>query len=361
MISIGKPIIGDEEKKAVLEVLSSGILTKGEKVKRFEEEFAKFCNTNYAISTSSGTSALHASLLACGIKSGDEIITTPFTFISTSNSILFTGAKPVFVDIDEDTFNLDPDLINEKINKKTRAILPVHLYGHPADMNPILDLAEDHNLEIIEDACQAHGAEYCGKKAGSFGTGCFSFYPTKNMTTSEGGMITTNNKKIAEKAKMIVNQGSKKRYYHKVVGTNYRMTEICAAIGLAQLKKLNLFNKNRMENATYLTNKLKLKGIIAPKTKKNCKHAFHQYTIKITEDYPKTREELIEVLNKQGIQPSVFYPLPAYKQEAYKYLKIDELKFPVTEKVVKQVLSLPIHPLVSKDDLDMIAHIVNEI
>ena len=207
MISISAPALEDDEIEAVKDVLKSGMLAQGPKVKEFEEAFASYIGTKYAIAVNSGTAALHIALLAPGIGKGDEVITTPLSFISTANSVPFCGAKPVFVDIDEDTFNIKPNLIYEKITPRTKALLPVHLYGQPCDMKEIVKICGEHNLALIEDACQAHGAGYAGKKVGSFGIGCFSFYPTKNMTTGEGGMITTNNKDIAEKARMIRNHG----------------------------------------------------------------------------------------------------------------------------------------------------------
>lgn len=218
MIPIAKPIIGEDEISTVTAVLRSGIIAQGRKVEEFEEAFAEFIGAKYAIAVNSGTAALHIALLAQGIGKGDEVITSPFTFIATANSILFTCAKPVFVDIEEDSFNIAPDNIDEKITPRTKVIMPVHLYGQPCDMKRIMRIAQEHGLIVIEDACQAHGAEYEGRKLGSFGTGCFSFYPTKNMTTGEGGMITTNDKDIVEKARMIRSHGQRQRYLHEILG-----------------------------------------------------------------------------------------------------------------------------------------------
>src|SRR3989304_7131173 len=252
MIPIAKPLIGEEEINAVTEVLRSGTIAEGQKVKDFEAEFAKYTGTSYAVAVNSGTAALHVALLAHNISTDDEVITTPFSFVATSNSVIFTGARPVFADIDENTFNIDPESIIEKITSKTKAIIPVHLYGQAADMKSIMEIADDHDLIVIEDACQAHGAEFDGKKAGSFGTGTFSFYPTKNMTTGEGGMITTDDKIVSERARMIRSHGSKQRYYHEMLGYNLRMTDISAALGLVQLKRLDDFNEARIKNAGYL-------------------------------------------------------------------------------------------------------------
>ncbi|MFQ6072442.1 MAG: DegT/DnrJ/EryC1/StrS family aminotransferase [Methanosarcinales archaeon] len=361
MISIAQPIIENNEINAVVEVLKSGVIAQGPKVKEFESAFSEYIGTEYAIAVSSGTSALHISLLAHGIGSGDEVITTPFTFIATANSILFTGATPVFADISEDTYNIDPDCILEKISPKTKAILPVHLYGQSAEMSAIMDLAEDHNLIVVEDACQAHGSEYNTKKVGSFANGCFSFYPTKNIATGEGGMITTNDPEINKKTKMIRDHGSKERYLHEILGFNLRMTDISAAIGLAQLKKLDTFNKTRQENAKYLTNKLKhIKGIITPFIKDNCKHVFHQYTIRVTEDFGISRDQLVKILNNKGIGTGVYYPIPINKQPLYQKLGYKD-NIPISEKVAKQVISLPIHPKITKKDLDYISEIIKKL
>ncbi len=354
MIPIAKPIIGDEEKEAVLEVLNSGIIAQGPRVREFELAFSEFTGTEFAIAVNSGTAALHMALLAHDIGKGDEVITTPFTFISTSNSILFTGARPVFVDIEEETFNIDPDRIQERITGKTRALLPVHLYGHPADMKAIMEIAEDHKLLVIEDACQAHGAEFNGKRVGSFGTGCFSFYPTKNMTTSEGGMITTDDKRIAEKARMLRDHGSRERYIHEILGFNLRMTDISAAIGLCQLRKLPEFNRRRVENAQTLNRLIHNESIIIPRVRENCKHVFHQYTIRVTDD----RDRIVSILNEKGIGTGIYYPIPIHRQKLYKDLGYNET-LPVSERLANEVISLPIHPSVTMENLEYISSVLN--
>ncbi len=356
MIPIAKPIIGEEEITAVREVLNSGALSQGRKVEEFESAFAEYVGTDYAVAVSSGTAALHVAILAHGIKEGDEVITTPFSFIATANSILFTGAKPVFADLDENTFNISIDSIVEKITPRTRAILPVHLYGQSADMKSIMEIAEDHSLIVIEDACQAHGATFDGKKVGSFATGVFSFYPTKNMTTGEGGMLLTNDKKIAEKAKMIRSHGSRQRYVHEILGYNLRMTDMAAAIGIVQLSKLESFNEARIKNAEYLTELLKdIKEIKLPYVDKHCKHVFHQYTIRL-----KTRDEIAIALNKKGIGTGIYYPLPIHKQPLYKNLGYND-SLPVAEKVASEVLSLPVHPSLSKQDIEVISNALHEL
>ncbi len=266
MIPIAKPIIADDEIDEVVKVLRSGFIAQGPKVAEFEEKFAEYIGVKHAVAVSSGTTALHLALLAAGIGPNDEVITTPFTFAATGNSVLHVGAKPVFIDIDNKTYNLNPENIENVITDKTKAVMPVHLYGQPAEMDSIKQIAEDHDLIVIEDAAQAHGAVYKGKKAGSLGDmGCFSFYPTKNMTTSEGGIITTENEEMAEKARVLRSHGESERYTHVVLGYNFRMTDIAAAIGIVQLKKLDKFNEKRIENAKYLTERIdKINGIDCP-------------------------------------------------------------------------------------------------
>lgn len=361
MIPVAKPYITEQEKKIVMEVLSSGALAQGEWVSKFEQKFAKFIGTKYAIATSNGTSALHLSLMALGIKQDDEVITTPFTFIASANAIIYVGAKPVFVDIDEQTFNINPDLIEAKITPKTRAILPVHLYGLPAEMNKIMNIAKKYNLYVIEDACQAHGARVRGQNAGSIGdVGCFSFYPTKNMTTGEGGMVTTDNLQIAEKIYLLRGHGMKVRYQYVTLGYNYRMTNIAAAIGLSQLKKLPSFNRIRVKNAQKLYKGLSnIKGIVITKTPNEIKHVFHQFTVRITSDYKHSRTKLIEYLSQKGIDSSIYYPTPLHKQKVYIDLGYKD-SLPVSEKLADEVLSLPVHPLVSEEDLEFIIKTIKE-
>nr|MBI5456063.1 DegT/DnrJ/EryC1/StrS family aminotransferase [Candidatus Levybacteria bacterium] len=353
MITISKVKFDREEIQSILKVIKSGSVTQGERVEEFEKNFSKYIGSKYAVATSSGTSALFLSLLALGIGAGDEVITTPFSFIASSNAILYTGARPVFVDINERTFNIDEKLIEKKINNKTKAILPVHLYGLPSDMESINAIAKRNKLFVIEDACQAHGAEYKNRKVGTFGDlGCFSFYATKNMTTIEGGMITTNNKKLYEKLKLLRNHGSKTRYYHDILGYNYRMTDLSAAIGLEQLKKLENNNRKRVYNAEYLSKSFaKINGIRVPFIPKDYKHVFHQYTLLLNKGIK--RDEVVKKLKKAGIMAEVYYPLPIHKQKLYESLGYKE-KLPVAEKISKAVLSLPIHPYVKNQELKQI-------
>lgn len=361
MIPIAKPLIGKEEINNVISVMESGIIAEGPKVKEFEDAFARYIGVRYAIAVNSGTAALLVALQSKGIGKDDEVITTPFTFIATANSILYTGATPVFADVEEDTFNIDPESIKNKITKKTRAIIPVDLYGHPASMREIMGIARDNGLAVIEDACQAHGAIYDGKKAGSFDVGCFSFYPTKNMTTSEGGMITTNDLEFYERARMIRSHGARTKYYHELLGFNLRMTDISAAIGIAQLKKIDEYNEKRIANAKRLNEGLKgIKGIITPSVKPFCKHVFHQYTIRVTDEFRTTRDEVIRKLSDAGIGTSIYYPLPIHQQPFYKELGYNE-SLPVSEKLCKEVVSLPIHPSVTFEDIDFIADTIRRL
>ena len=279
MINIAKPQMGEEEKKAVMEVLDSGMIAQGPRVKAFEEAFASMCGVKHAVATTSGTTALHVALLAAGIGDGDEVITSPFTFIASANSVLYTGARPVFIDIDPVTYNLNPELIESAISPRTKAILPIHLFGLSCDMDPIMEIAKKHGFAVIEDACQSHGALYKGKRVGSFGTGAFSFYPTKNMTSAEGGMITTDDDVIDEKCRVIRQHGMRRRYYHDEIGYNFRMTDIHAAIGLEQLKKLESKNEQRRLNANFLS--AHLMGVGTPSIPDGCDHVFHQYTVRV--------------------------------------------------------------------------------
>ncbi|MFH1789420.1 MAG: DegT/DnrJ/EryC1/StrS aminotransferase family protein [Candidatus Altiarchaeota archaeon] len=350
MIPIAKPFLGEEEKKAVAQVIESGVIAEGPKVAEFEKAFAKYVGTKYAVATSTGTSALHLALLAAGVKEKDEVVLPSFSFVASANTVVFCQAKPVFADIEEETYTLDVKEAKEKITGKTKAIIPVHLYGHPAQMDEIRELADERGLAVIEDACQAHGAGYRGKKAGSLGdAGCFSFYPSKNMTTGEGGMITTDNEEIAEYTRTLRNHGRSVDGSHDVLGFNYRMTDLAAAIGLIQLRRLEGFNEKRIRNAEYLTGKLEgIDWIKTPAVKKDCRHVFHQYTIKVDR---RGRDRVLEILQEKSVGAAVYYRTPIHKQELYS----DKVSLPVTEDCAKSVLSLPIHPQVSETELDFIA------
>lgn len=366
MIPIARPLLGVEEEEAVLRVLSSGQLAQGENVAAFEQRFAEVCHVREAVALSSGTAALHLALLAHGIGPGDEVITSAFSFAATANVILLVGATPVFVDIEPDTYTIDPGLVEEAITPRTKAIMPVHLYGHPADMKRLVSLAEAYQLTVIEDACQAHAAKVDGHPVGSFGTGCFSFYATKNITTGEGGMVTTNNLEIAERIRLLRSHGQKERYYHTRLGYNLRMTEIQGALGLVQIKKLEQFTEQRIANATFLTERLH-GSVQTPIARPGYRHVYHQYTIRV----PNNRDEWVKLLRTQGIGAAVHYPLAIHQQpfyrehtDTFKILGTPELanarditcdaSLPVTEMAAKQVLSLPVHPALSGEDLSAI-------
>ncbi len=356
MIPISKPYIGDAEKQAVMEVLDSGMLAQGPRTAKFEERFAQLCGVKHAVATSSGTTALHVALLANGIGPGDEVITTPFTFIASANSILFAGARPVFVDIAPDTFTIDPLEIERAITPRTKAILPVHLYGYVCDMDALQSIADRHGLKIIEDACQAVGATYKGKAAGSFGTGAFSLYATKNVMSGEGGMITTGDDAVAEACRMIRNHGMKRRYYHDMLGFNYRMTDLCAAIGLVQLGRFDEFTMKRRMNAAYLS--ANIKSVITPKVKEDYCHVWHQYTIRVNGG--RDRDVAVKQLNEAGIGTGVFYPVPAH-QQSYMREIVGDVSLPIAEQMAKEVISLPVHPQLTQADLNQIVSEVNKL
>ncbi len=355
-IPVAKPDIREEDIAAVASVLRSGNLAQGSITEEFEERFARYIGVRHAVAVSSGTAALHLALVASGIGPGDEVITTPFTFAATANAILFTGAVPVFVDIDAFTFNIDARLIQDAITSRTRALLPVHLYGQPCDMDTISDIAERNGLAVIEDACQAHGAEWDGKRVGSFGTGCFSFYPTKNMTTGEGGIVTTNDVRIAEHARVLRSHGQTGRYVSEHLGFNYRMSDIAAALGLCQLERLEEYTRARIANARLLTEGLaRVPGLLVPQETPWVRHVFHQYTVRVIPGFPMSREELQAHLVSRGVGTAVHYPRPLHNQPYYRSLGCGKLKLPIAEQAAKEVLSLPVHPGLSRTD---IGHIV---
>ncbi len=356
MIPISKPYLGEAEKKAVLEVLDSGMLAQGPRTAKLEERFAQVCGVKHAIATSSGTTALYMALLAHGIGPGDEVITTPFTFIASANSILFTGARPVFVDVDDATFNINPALIEQAITPRTKAIMPVHLYGCVCDMDALQAIADKHGLKIVEDACQAVAATYRGRAAGSFGTGCFSLYATKNVMSGEGGVITTNDDLIAEQCRMLRNHGMKRRYYHEMLGYNFRLSDLHAAIGLAQMDRLADFTEKRRANAAYLS--ANLKTVVTPKLKVGYGHVWHQYTVRV--DGGRDRDAAVKQLNEAGVGTGIFYPVPAH-QQGYMQEIVGKVEMPVAERLAKEVLSLPVHPQLSQADLETIVREVNKL
>ena len=342
-IPIAKPIFGKDELRYVNQCIRTGwISSQGKLVKRFEQKFAQYCKVKYGIATSNGTAALHLALLGLGIGPGDEVIVPDLTFIAPVNSVIYTGARPVLVDIDRNTFNIDVSQIEKNITKKTKAIIVVHLYGRPCLMDEILNIAKKYNLFIIEDCAESHGAEYKGRKVGSFGhISCFSFFANKIITTGEGGMCLTNNKRLAKKINILLNHGMspKKRYWHNIVGFNYRLTNIQAGIGLAQLRKIDKFLKEREKIGKLYNNYLKdISGIEIPSFKKWEKPVYWLYSILIDKKY--NREKLIEKLKQKNIETRPFF-YPVHKMPFYKkYIKKGQ-KFPIAEEISKRGISLP--------------------
>lgn len=368
MISIAKPMIGDAEKKAVMEVLESGQLVQGAKVSEFEESFAAFQGVKHAIATTNGTTALTTALIAAGIEPGDEVIIPTFSFVATATSILSANAVPVFVDVEAETFCINPDLIESVITTKTKAIMPVHLYGHPANMPEIAAIAKKHNLKIIEDAAQAHGAKINGEGIGGWGAAAFSFYATKNMMTGEGGIVTTNDDDLAARARMVRNHGMNTQYYHEIIGFNFRMTNLLAAIGVAQLEKLPQWNENRIRNAQYFSENITT--VRTPTTREGYHHVFHQYTVIAPEGAD--RDAMIKRLNERGIGVRVYYPLPIHCQPVFYQQResgdtcvcghgLSCSSLPVSSDLSKRVFSLPVHPALSQEDLERIVYEVNSL
>lgn len=353
MIPIARPLLGDEDKAAVLEVLDSGMLVQGPRVRQLEERFETLVGVPHAVATSSGTTALHLALLAHGVGPGDEVITSPFSFVATANAILYAGAVPVFGDIDEQTFNLDPASVERLIGPKTRAIMPVHLYGQPADMRGYVELARAHQLALIEDSAQAVGATYRGRAVGSFGTGVFSLYATKNVTAGEGGVITTADEEVARKACLLRSHGMRERYRYEMLGYNYRLSDLHAAIGLVQLSHLDEFTTRRRSNAAALSRGIT--RVRVPQVAADRDHVWHQYTVRTG---ALDRDEASTRLREQGVGSAVFYPnlldeIPHVRAASR------SASHPVADAVARDVLSLPVHPALSRQDIDRIIEVVN--
>jgi len=339
-----------ELEAAIDQAVKSGRYILGQNVSAFEKEFAAYCGTNFAVGVASGTDALHLALKAAGIKPGDEVITVPFTFVASAEAIAYCSATPVFVDIEPKTFNLDPQKIEEKITKKTKAILPVHLYGQACEMDKIMSVAKKHNLLVVEDCAQASGAEYAGKKVGNFGnTGCFSFFPTKNLGCfGDGGMITTNDEKVAQEIKVLRNHGSRTTYHHDIIGFNSRLDEIQAAILRVKLPHLNNYINTRRKNADLYCKLLgEIKEITLPHKLPQGKHTYNQFTIKAND-----RDKLHLFLKEKNIGAMVYYPISLHLQQAFASLGHKKGDFPVSEAAQKEVLSLPVFPELSQKSIE---------
>ncbi len=363
MIPINKPSMGEEETQAVLEVMRKGPVTNalgaGPKVLEFEKLFSSFAGVKHAVAVNTGTAALHAAVMAVGVKRDDEVVVPSFTFVATAEAVVLAQAKPVFADIDPQTYTLSPEAVKKAITKKTRAILPVDLYGFSADIKPLREIAAKHGLGLVEDAAQAHGATYDGKPAGSFSdAACWSLYASKNMMTGEGGVVTTDVDQIDEKLRMIRTHGEKAKYASEMLGSNYRMPELEAAIGIVQMKKLPAFIAKRRKNAQQLTKILsKSKKLILPCETKERQHSWYLYTARLKDGTEHQRNKLLEDLKAKGIGAEAYYVHPINTMPYYR-VNYGAKALPETEKAAKQVFSLPIHPAVTDEEIQFIGETV---
>ena len=349
--------IKKEIDEAVFSVLSNTQFILGPEVKSLEEKIAAYCGTKFAIGVASGTDALLLSLRTCGVKSGDEVITTGFSFFASAGVISRLGANPIFVDIDPETYNINPDQIEKKVTPKTKAIMPVHLFGQCADMDPIMEVARKHNLKIVEDAAQAIGAEYKGRKAGAIGDfGCFSFFPSKNLGgAGDGGMVTADDPEMAETVRILRVHGSKPKYYHSTIGYNSRLDTLQAAILSVKLKYLDDWTKKRREHAEVYNSAFKNLDMITPKEESFNYHIYNQYTIAV-----KNRDELRNYLKEKQIGHDTYYPVPLHLQECYRFLGYKKGDLPVSEKKAEEVVSIPIYPELTKEEQDYVISTIKE-
>jgi dTDP-4-amino-4,6-dideoxygalactose transaminase len=347
--------IKEEIDRAIAGVLESSQFVLGQEVAGFEEEFAAYCGCGEAIGVNSGTSALHLALLAAGVGPGDEVVTTPFTFVATVAAICYAGGTPVYVDIDPVSYNLDPARLEAAITPKTRALLPVHLYGQPADMDPILEIARRRGIVVIEDAAQAHGAEYKGRRAGSLADmACFSFYPGKNLGAyGEGGAVVTANPEYAKTIRLLRNWGESRRYYHDLRGFNYRMEGFQGAILRVKLRHLERWTEARRANAVVYTELLKDSGLVTPQQMSYARHVYHVYSIRTP-----SRDSLIQALTEAGVQTGIHYPVPVHLQSAYRDPRYGEGHFPVAERVAREVLSLPMYAELQRSQVEQVCEVV---
>jgi perosamine synthetase len=353
-----RPVIGEAEIEAAVRVLRSGMVIQGPEVAAFEQEFSEVVGDRHCVAVNSGTSALQLSLMALGFGPGDEVIVPSFSFAATANAVRLVGATPVFADIEPGSFNLDPDAVAAAITPRTVAIMPVHLYGHPAAMDRLVSLAERHDLAIVEDAAQAHAASLNGTPVGAFGmAACFSFYPTKNMHSLEGGMISTPDAELARTLRLLRNQGMEQRYKNEIVGANMRLTDVAAAIGRVQLGQLEGWTEKRRANAAYLD--ANLTGVTVPPVAEGARHVYHQYTIRVRGD----RDAFQAALQEQGIGNAVYYPTPIHKLKPFldKDGNVGDWKLPETDRAAAEVISLPIYPSLTSEQLDRIVEGVNTV
>jgi dTDP-4-amino-4,6-dideoxygalactose transaminase len=360
VIPISAVKLGEDEEKLVIEVLRSGQLAQGPMVARLEREFAEYSGTRHAVAVANGTVALVAALRVLGVGPGDEVVTSAFTFVATLNAILECGATARFADIDPGTFNVDVESLAQVCTDRTRVIMPVHLYGQMANMTGVADIAQRHGVEIVEDAAQAHGAMIAGQPAGSFGLATYSFYATKNITTGEGGMVTTDDDDLADRLHLVRNHGMRARYEYESAGTNYRLTDLQAAIALPQLARLDATIEQRRANAARLTEGLSgIGGLTTPTVCPGYRHVFHQYTIRVTEEARIDRDALAAELASRGVGTGVYYPRVVFDYDSYRaHPRVIQSDVPRARAVAAQVLSLPVHPSLSDADLDQIVEAV---
>jgi dTDP-4-amino-4,6-dideoxygalactose transaminase len=348
----------DEIDRAIQEVIESGAFAGGPFVARFEADFAAYCDCRYAIGVGSGTEALWLSLLALGVGPGNEVITVPNTFMATAEAITYCGARPVFVDVDERTYTMDPAAVENAVTSRTRAIIPVHLFGQPADMDPILDVARKHGLFVVEDACQAHGAEYKGRKVGNLGdAACFSFYPGKNLGAfGEAGAIVTGRANLQEKIRILRDHGQVRKYFHEMVGWNCRMDGIQGAVLRIKLRHLEAGNQRRRAHAAHYDAALsRFEGVVVPPRAPYARHVFHVYAIRVNE-----REEVMKFLGDRGIATGIHYPVPVHLQEAYRSLGYKRGAFPIAERCATEFVSLPMYPELTEAQLEIVIEGVKE-
>ena len=357
MIPISKPDLGPAEEEAVLDVLRSGMLAMGRRTAEFEEAWAAYCGVRHAVFMSNGTVALEAILRALGIGPGDEVITVSFTFNATVSAIPQAGARPVFVDIRAEDFCIDPDQVEAAVTPHTKAIMPVHLYGLMADMEPLVAIAERHGIPLVEDAAQAHGATYRGRRAGQYGPAMFSLYATKNLMTGEGGFATTDDDAVADLIRLYRNHGMRVRYHHESLGTNLKPTDLAAALGLAQLARLDERTEQRRRNAARLAEGLR--GYLTPGVPDGREHVWHQYTMR----FPGERQRVIDGLTERGIGTLIYYPVPVHRQ-AYLQAYVPgaaDLDLPVTDRLADEVLSIPVRPNLSAEELEAVITAIREV